>query len=490
MEATSLDRPLTLEELAAEKEAAEARKVELNEQAPGRQFTPEEQAEFDECDARVEEIEQTVKNIQDREARITKQAKQAERHVEGVGQRQPTGAKGRHALPENLFDLAAYRGHANTVEDLAAKWQDGARFVNEKLDYATGDPEKVRTFVERLLDKDPSAHPSESFAHRILLTSSPEYDRAFGKHVMGRGMTQHEERLVKMAVSETGLGSELPVPVTIDPTVLLTSDGATNPLREISRVVTITGNKWRGISGDGVTVAYEAELTQVADQTPTFAAPEAEVQKAQGWVEFSIEVDQDWGAFRSELAMMFQDAKDAKEAEKFLYGTGTDEPEGLIYKLTSAPDTSVVDTVTTNVFDVADLYALRGALPPRFRGGAAWLANDAVYSAVRGFDESGGTALWVQLPDDRPARLIGKPVYEASEMAGDVDNGGEDILVYGDFGRGFVIVDRVGLNVELVPLVMGANNRPKGSRGIYVYFRNTSQVRTINAFRLLRIKQT
>jgi len=261
-----------------------------------------------------------------------------------------------------------------------------------------------------------------------------------------------------------------------------------NPLRQIARNVTITGNKWQGISSEGVDVTYEAELNQVADQTPQFDAPTAEVAKAHAYVEFSIEVDQDWGELRSNLRTFFQDAKDMKEANKFLFGTGTNEPEGLLYALASSG--SIVETATINTFDVADVYSVKGALPPRFRSSASWLANDMIYSLIRQFDEAGGSALWAQLGADRPAVLLGRSVYEASEMSDESTNGGEDIMVYGDFSRGFIIIDRVGMNVELIPHVLGANHRPIGARALYAYFRNTSALLTENAFRVLRVNAT
>jgi predicted phage gp36 major capsid-like protein len=50
------------------------------------------------------------------------------------------------------------------------------------------------------------------------------------------------------------------------------------------------------------------------------------------------------------------------------------------------------------------------------------------------------------------------------------------VLKYGDFRAGFTIVDHVGMTIELVPHVMGANRRPTGKRGLYAYWRNSSEV--------------
>jgi HK97 family phage major capsid protein len=60
-------------------------------------------------------------------------------------------------------------------------------------------------------------------------------------------------------------------------------------------------------------------------------------------------------------------------------------------------------------------------------------------------------------------------------------------LVYGDFGAGMVIVDRIGSTLELVPHLFGANRRPTGQHGALLWFRTGSDVVIPNAFRLLSV---
>ena len=52
------------------------------------------------------------------------------------------------------------------------------------------------------------------------------------------------------------------------------------------------------------------------------------------------------------------------------------------------------------------------------------------------------------------------------------------VLTIGDFNQ-FAIVDRVGMSVEFIPhLFGGTSNYPTGQRGLYMYWRNSSQVLT------------
>jgi predicted phage gp36 major capsid-like protein len=60
-----------------------------------------------------------------------------------------------------------------------------------------------------------------------------------------------------------------------------------------------------------------------------------------------------------------------------------------------------------------------------------------------------------------------------------------DPLTLGDFNY-FLIVDRIGLDIEIAPLLFGPSNRyPTGQRGLLAMWRNTSKVLSANAFRVL-----
>jgi HK97 family phage major capsid protein len=74
---------------------------------------------------------------------------------------------------------------------------------------------------------------------------------------------------------------------------------------------------------------------------------------------------------------------------------------------------------------------------------------------------------------------------ELSNMDGVIDAGLENyILLYGDFTQ-FVIVDRVGTTLEVIPNLVGTNRRPTGQRGALLWFRTGSDSVVDNAFRLL-----
>ena len=61
-------------------------------------------------------------------------------------------------------------------------------------------------------------------------------------------------------------------------------------------------------------------------------------------------------------------------------------------------------------------------------------------------------------------------------------------LIFGDIAQAYYIVDRVGLNIELVPtLFHTSNNRPSGQRGFHAFWRTGGEVVNATAAVMLSI---
>jgi HK97 family phage major capsid protein len=125
------------------------------------------------------------------------------------------------------------------------------------------------------------------------------------------------------------------------------------------------------------------------------------------------------------------------------------------------------------------MRALYGFPPPR-------------YNKARSFDTSGAADVWLAdlrtgIPNNARGTtgdtLVGYGANEVSTMTGTVAAASK-ILCLGD-PQYFLIVDRIGLNVEAIPHTFGSNMRPLGQRGLWAMWRNSSAVLSANAFRVL-----
>ena len=470
---------VTIEELVAQRDDIRSQVESIDAEHAGERFPDEVRERWNTLNGQIDELEARIGELEARKERVAKLSSSTQ-NQERATFHVPSAAR-----TENIFDLSSVRRSYDDPSVEGTELRSRAMRVVEGLRPAHPDVtrEEAQANVETLLSKDSE---DGKFARYLLAVGSPTYKRAFGKALAGEMLSREEHTAIESAkhaeraLSLTGASGGFAVPFELDPTILNTSNGVVNPIRELARVIQITVDEWRGVTSTGITATYEAEATETTDNAPTLVQPTVSTEKAQAFVPFSIEIGQDWPSLQSQMAELLQDAKDTLEAGKFISGTGTNEPFGVI-----TGTSNTVNAAAGQTFTLANLYSLIAALPPRYRARGAFVGDLQILNRIRQFDTVGSSAaIWQDsLQAGTPAVLLGKPVYEASEMA-DAPSTGAKFLLFGDFSR-YLIVDRVGLSVEVIPHLMGANRRPTGQRGLYAYWRNGAKVLDANAFRAL-----
>lgn len=366
----------------------------------------------------------------------------------------------------------------------------------ERLDAIEHRGDLTRAQLDQVSDLIERDNGMDLAARWTVLTSDDNYRAAFSKLAanpdQGHITWTSEERDAFVRVQEFARSMSLTdaaggylVPFQLDPTVILSNAGTSNEnLRAAFTVKLATGDTWNGITSDGVVASWDPELSEVSDDSPTLASPSIPIYRGSAFVPFSIEVGQDAAGFQQMLSEAFADAKARLEAATFITGTGVGQPKGLITAAVAAGKT--VATATADTFAIADLYSLKRALPARFRPNASWLGNEDVFDLARQFATGTNTAaFWAEMADGTPPRLLGKPVVESSAMDGTIDTAANNyLLVYGDL-RKYVVADRIGTTVELIPHLFGTNGRPKGQRGAFMYWRTGADLIVPDAVRVL-----
>jgi HK97 family phage major capsid protein len=333
-------------------------------------------------------------------------------------------------------------------------------------------------------------------ARYIRAVAAPEYMTAWRKKVFGVNGAEatvtsgEQEALAEvgrsmseraMLAGEDAKGG-FALPAQIDPTFQLSSDGALSPLRQLANVTTTSAVEWRGVTTEGTTAEFAKEGEEVGDGTPTLEQPKIRPERAHAFVPFSFEISQDLGSLNAELTRLFSDAKDVLEADKFLYGSGEDEPFGL---LNEVDEGSVLETKTKEKLEVGDVYTVIEKLPPRWQGRASWLSSLTIANVIHRFSGPGSEE--APLFNEDRTKLLGKAWLEISGMSVKSTTAKEQILLYGDIGQ-FRIVDRLGMSVSTIPHLFGEEGRPVGMSGLYVIWRTSSAVQIPNALRVLTVK--
>ena len=232
-----------------------------------------------------------------------------------------------------------------------------------------------------------------------------------------------------------------------------------SPIRSIASVRQVSGavlKKPFAITGPSVGwVAETATRTQTNTPTldelqfPTaelYAMPAATATLLEDAV---VDIDQ-WLAAEIEVAFAEQ------EGAAFISGDGTNKPKGFL-DYTQVAETSWawdnIGYVATGVdgdfaaSDPADvLIDLIYALKAGYRQNANWVLNRKTQAALRKLKDDQGNYIWMPpaAPGSR-AMLMGFPVVEAEDMP---DIGSDTTpIAFGDFARGYLVVDRTGVRV-------------------------------------------
>lgn len=487
MDHIDLTEPRSIEDWRSLKKELEDTMVRLDNDYAGTAFPDDAREDYGYCADTLREVDERISELEARAKRTAEIAARAGNREAGYSFNTP---KASSPQGDDIYDLSTVRnqfgeGHKAAMElrERARRSVDATVFPDTPGAFSRDTGEDKAKRVEGLMERLDGEGDEQRVAQLVLATGSPTYKRAFSKMIAGKALTREEQNAAERAFTIGSTGN-YPVPYVWDPTVTLTSNGAINPVRAISRVTQITGNTWYGVNSAGITAAYESEAMEASDNTPTLTQPSANVERAQAFVPFSYEVADDWAALSAEMAREFADAKDILESSKFLNGLGhgSTQPEGLLVGATGT-----VLTATASVMAVADLYSLREALAPRWRSRATFTGNLAALDKIRQFDTGGGASLWVQLRYGDPADLLGYPVYEWSDMSSAITTGGASILTFGDFNQ-YHIIDRVGMSVRLISdLFGGSNNYPTGQSGLFALWRNTADVNVSAAFKTLKV---
>jgi HK97 family phage major capsid protein len=145
-----------------------------------------------------------------------------------------------------------------------------------------------------------------------------------------------------------------------------------------------------------------------------------------------------------------------QEGAAFINGDGSAKPTGFL-NYTTAADASwawgkigYIASGADGAFASSDpsdaLINLAYAPKQGYRANGTWVMNRKTEAAIRKFKDGDDNYIWQPgTAIGQPASLLGYPVAEAEDMPDIASNSYS--IAFGDFARGYLIVDRVGINV-------------------------------------------
>jgi HK97 family phage major capsid protein len=313
--------------------------------------------------------------------------------------------------------------------------------------------DRINKAVDELILK--SRRPALS-AERIVEPS--EHKRAFDGYVRkgeAHGLAALEAKAMSIGSNPDG-GFLVPQETEIEIGRLLSK---ASPMRQIADVRTVSSSIYKKPFVTTGTAAGWVGETAARPQTnsPTlaelqFPAMELYAMPAatQALLDDSAVNLDEWIAREVETVFAEQ------ESEAFIVGNGTNKPKGFMdyAKVANTSwvwgSTGYIPTGVAGNFAGSNpsdkLVDLIYALKAGYRQNGRWILNRATQAAIRKFKDTQGNYLWQPAATaDGNASLLSFPVVE-SEYMPDIATDAHAIA-FGDFKRGYLIVDRVGVRM-------------------------------------------
>jgi HK97 family phage major capsid protein len=348
--------------------------------------------------------------------------------------------------------------------------------TEEKVERINAALDSQKRLLDRLVLKGSRPELGSRGPGRALEAS--EHKAAFEAYVRSGEMTglkRLEEKAVSTVTSpDSGYLAPPEVEAEIGRRLSIVS-----PIRSIAGIRTVSSNVYRKpFATTGFTTGWVGETdARTETNTPTLVELEYPVMELYAMPaatqtlldDTAIDIDQ-WIA--SEVEMAFAE----QESAAFVNGDADKKPKGFLDYLTVAEASWVwgkLGYVITGVSadfaadpDASDVlvdsvYALKAG----YRQNAYWVMNRKTQGAIRKLKDDAGNYIWSPpATADGRATIMNFPVAEAEDMP---DIGADSLsIAFGDFSRGYLIVDRLGVRVLRDPY----------SQKPYVLFYTTKRV--------------
>jgi HK97 family phage major capsid protein len=324
--------------------------------------------------------------------------------------------------------------------------------INKALD------EQKRVLDTLVLDASRPAlglHAKTAITDRDVLERKQAFDRYVRKGD-ANGLDALELKTTASFSAGSNADGGYTVPLEIETTIDRVLAKA-SPIRSIATVRRIGGTVYRKpIATAGAATGWVAETaSRPQTDTPTLAVidfPAMELYAMPAATptlldDSAVDIER-WLA--EEVQTVFAE----QEGAAFVSGNGTTQPKGFLSE-TIVADASWAWTKIGYVASGADgafassnptdtLVNLAYAPKQAYRANGTWVMNRKTESVIRKFKDTTGNYIWQPgSAAGQPPTLLGYPVAEAEDMPDIASNSYS--IAFGDFARGYLIVDRIGI---------------------------------------------
>ena len=359
----------------------------------------------------------------------------------------------RAAMHEMMAAFEAFKGANDARLDEIERKSSADTLLEEKvarIDQAVG---AAQARLDRVMSE--ARRPQLAGAEQAAGASAPEAKAAFEGYIRsGRDLGLELKAGLSSASNSAGYVVPAETERAIERRLM-----AGSPMREICTVRTVNSGVFKKpVSTAGIASGWVAETAARPETDPATLAllefPSADLYASpaatQSLLDDALINLDEW------LAGEVEDAFAAQETAAFVTGNGTNKPKGFLAYETVADASHEWGKIGHVISGGAGAFAssnpadklidLIYSPKAQYRPNGRFVMNRRTVGAVRKFKDSDGNYIWA--PATRPgetASLLGYPVTEIETMPDIAANSLS--IAFGDFQRGYLIVDRAGVRV-------------------------------------------
>lgn len=220
-----------------------------------------------------------------------------------------------------------------------------------------------------------------------------------------------------------------------------------SPFRSLASVVTIGKQSWEGRKRTSAATATRVGETQARTNTGDPAYGMLSINAPELFARFSLSVqmmeDADYDLL-GELRMESVEQFDYQEGYEFINGAADGKhAEGIL----TNGDISTVNSGHASQITADGMIDLWGTLKTRYARNAVFIMERLSIAAIRKLKDGQGNYLWQPgIAGSVPSTILDSPYVEMPDMPTATTS--TYPVAYGDFRRGYKVVDRVGLSFQ------------------------------------------
>jgi len=178
----------------------------------------------------------------------------------------------------------------------------------------------------------------------------------------------------------------------------------------------------------GNVAAIVGEASSISVTNASFTQFTLGAYKYASSVQASWEMLQDSGInLESELGAILGERLGRGQAAHLATGDGSGKPTGLV-----TGSTLGATQATDNVFAYQDFLNLYHSVNPVYRKNASWVMNDALLAKIRNLTSPAGYLIFTNPTDGEPVSFLGNPIVICNDMTSDLTTAAGKVCLFGD----------------------------------------------------------